>query len=62
MAVEIFSWSISTKLRDQAGIELAIPGSAVRHVSAARHITNCAMQPGPAGKILAVIFSTIKSR
>ena len=30
MTVEIFSWSISTKVWDQAGIELASPGSAVR--------------------------------
>ena len=33
------------KVWDQAGIELATPRSAVRHVSAARHVTDCAMQP-----------------
>ena len=33
MAVEIISWSISTKVRDWAGIALATPGSAVRHVT-----------------------------
>ena len=31
---------------DQAGIELATPGSAVRQVSAVRHVTNCATRPG----------------
>ena len=33
MTVEIISWSISTKVWDRAGIELATPGSAVRHAS-----------------------------
>ena len=33
MAVEIISWSISTKVWYRAGIELATPGYAVRHVS-----------------------------
>ena len=33
MAVEIISWSISTKVKDQAGMELVTPGSAVRHVT-----------------------------
>ena len=47
MTVEIISWSISTKVWDRAGIELATPGSAVRHASVARHVTDCAMQPGP---------------
>ena len=36
MTVEIISWSISTKVWDRAGIELATPGSAVRHASVAR--------------------------
>ena len=27
-------------------IKLATPGSAVRHASVARHVTDCAMQPG----------------
>ena len=40
MAIEFISWSISLKEWDRAGIELATPGSAVRHV------TDCAMQPG----------------
>ena len=31
MTVEIISWSISRKVWDRAGIELATPGSAVRH-------------------------------
>ena len=39
MAVEIISWSISTKLWDQAQIELATPGSTIRHV------TDCAKRP-----------------
>ena len=30
----------------QAGIELATPGSAVRHASIARHVTDCATGPG----------------
>ena len=30
---------------DRAGIELTTPGSAVRHVSAARHVTNCLTTP-----------------
>ena len=29
----------------RAGIKLGTPGSAVRHVSAVRCVTNCAMQP-----------------
>ena len=43
MTVEIISWSISTKVWDRTGIELATPGSAVRHASVARHVTDCAM-------------------
>ena len=46
MTVEIISWSISTKVWDRAGIELATPGSAVRHASVARHVTDCATRPG----------------
>ena len=46
MTVEIISWSISTKVWDRAGIELATPGSAVRNVSVARHVTDCATRPG----------------
>ena len=46
MTVEIISWSISTKVWDRAGIELATPGSAVRLASVARHVTDCATQPG----------------
>ena len=42
MTVEIISWSISTKVWDRAGIELATPGIAVRHASVARHVTDCA--------------------
>ena len=45
-AVEIISWSISPKVWDRAGIKLVIPGSAVRHVSVARHVTNRAIWPG----------------
>ena len=43
--MEIISRSISTKVWDLAGIELVIPGSAVREVSAVIQITDCAMQP-----------------
>ena len=46
MTVEIISWSISTKVWDQAGIELATPWSAVRHASVARHVTDCSTRPG----------------
>ena len=41
MTVEIISRSIFTKILDQAKIELATPGSAVRHPSVARHLTDC---------------------
>ena len=46
MAVEIISWSISTKVWGQARIKLATHGSAVRHVPAVKHVTNRAMGPG----------------
>ena len=46
MTVKIISRSISTKVWDRAGIELATPGSADRHASAARHVTDCATRPG----------------
>ena len=46
MTVEIISRSISTKVWDRAGIELATPGSAVRLASVARHVTDCATRPG----------------
>ena len=46
MTVEIISQSISTKVWDQAGIEPATPGSAVRLASVARHVTDCAMRLG----------------
>ena len=46
MTVEIISWSISTKVWDRTGIELTTPGSAVRHASVARHVTDCATRPG----------------
>ena len=35
------------KVWDLAGIELATPGTAVSLGSVARHVTDCAMQPGP---------------
>ena len=34
------------KVWDQAGIELATPGSAVRPASVTRHVTDCATRPG----------------
>ena len=46
MTVEIISWSISTKVWDRVGIELATPGSAVRFASVAKHVTDCATRPG----------------
>ena len=47
MTVEIISWSISTKVWDRAGMELATPGSAVSFASVTRHVTDCATRPGP---------------
>ena len=41
MTIEIISCLISTKVWDQAGVELATHGSAVKHVPAARQITDC---------------------
>ena len=41
MAIEIIPRSISTKVWDW-GDELVTPGSAVRHISAVRHVTDCA--------------------
>ena len=46
MTVEIISRSISTKVWDRTGIKLATTGSAVRHASVARHVTDCATRPG----------------
>ena len=46
MTVEIISRSISTKVWYRAGIELGTPGSAVRHASVARHVTDSATRPG----------------
>ena len=51
MTVEIISQSISTKVWDQAGIELATPGFAVRLASVARHITNCVTRPSTTKKL-----------
>ena len=48
MTVEIISWSISTKVWDRTGIELATPGSAVSFASVSRHVTDCATRPGMA--------------
>ena len=45
MILEIISRSISTKVWDRTGIELATPGSAIRHASVARHVTDCATRP-----------------
>ena len=41
MMVEIKSWSISTKVWYRAMNHLPTPGSAVRHASVARHVTDC---------------------
>ena len=51
MTIDIISWSISTKVWDRARIKLVTPGSAVRHVSVARHVTDCATQPAELGSI-----------
>ena len=46
MTVEMISGSISAKVWDRAVIELATLGSAVRYVSALRHVTDWATRPG----------------
>ena len=56
MTVEIISWSISTKVWDRTGIKLATPESAVRHASVARHVTNCATQPGRKEMVVEEIY------
>ena len=45
LAIEIISFSISTKVWHRARIKLATPGSAVRHVSAGRHVIDCTTRP-----------------
>ena len=40
------------KVWDRAGIELATPGFAVRLASVARHVSDCATQPGIVGEVL----------
>ena len=47
MTVEIISWSISTKVWYRVGIEPATPGSAVRHASVARHVTDVCLTAEP---------------
>ena len=46
MTIEIISWSIFTKVCEQAGIQLGIPGSSVRCASVVRQVTDCATLPG----------------
>ena len=46
MTIEIISRLISKKVWDWVGIQLAAPGSAVRHTSVARQVTDCPTQPG----------------
>ena len=46
MTVAIISQSISSKVWGRVGIELVTSVSAVRHASAARHVTDCATRPG----------------
>ena len=45
MTVEIISRSISMKVWDRAAIKLGTQGSAVRHASVARHVTDCTRGP-----------------
>ena len=45
-AVEIISWSNSTKVLDWVVIKLMTPGSEVIQVSAVRQVSDCAMRPG----------------
>ena len=60
MAVEIISWSISRKVWDRAGIELATPESAVRLTSVGRHVTDCAAQHGYKTMVLMTKGSLMK--
>ena len=46
MTVENISRLISMRVWNRAGIQLATPGSAVRHASVARQLTKCATRPG----------------
>ena len=46
MTVKIISWSISTKIWGQVGVEFATPRSAVRLASVARHVTDSATRFG----------------
>ena len=62
MTIEIISWSISTKVWYRAGVELATPGSAVRHASVARHVTDCAMRPGSSRLWDCTIFHVLFQR
>ena len=59
MSVEIISRSISTKVWDRAGIELATPGSAVSLASVARHVTNWATRLGLVVVLQALINSQV---
>ena len=64
LAVEIISWSISMKVWYRVGIELATPGSTVRHVSAVWYVTNCATQTGtvpPVSLALETLWSKLKT-
>ena len=53
LTVEIISWSISTKVWNQAGIKLGAPESSVRH------ITDCATRPGMGKKLMTLLRSNI---
>ena len=57
MTVEIISWSISMKVWDRAGIKLATPESAVRLISVARHVTDCATLHGVNSGIILKTFT-----
>ena len=60
MTVEMISCSIFTKVWDWAEIELATPRSAVRQVSAARHVNYCATRPGQVLKVELVLEGLIR--
>ena len=62
MTLEIISWSISTKVWDRAGIELATPGSAVSFASVTRHVTDCATRPGDSDEPLQPPFKLRNSK
>ena len=59
--IEIISRSISMKVWDLAWFELVPAGSAVRHSSVARQVTDCATWPG-LWQFIALHYITAKKK